>query len=201
MDKLIVNKISKNIIVSVSLFAMVMLPLVFISFHNNSIVFGFFHEGESQTMLTYTDNKNHYEIKYPSNWERSVKLNNEVIFIAPKDANSVSSPAGFVVKTIPTPGKNISTDAATKELTSQIQSAHKDFKLESTTPTTVDGKKATKIIFTATDSKLQNRKAMQTVVSNYESLYVLTYKASTDKYGSYENIANQMTNSYKFLPN
>ena len=195
------SEISKRIVIALSVLAIFMLSSGYIAFHNNSVVFGFFHEGESQTMLTYTDNKNHYEIKYPSNWERSVKLNNEVIFIAPKDANSVSSPAGFVVKTIPTPGKNISTDAATKELTSQIQSAHKDFKLESTTPTTIDGKKATKIIFTATDSKLQNRKAMQIVVSNYESLYVLTYKASTDKYGSYENIANQMASSYKFLPN
>ena len=196
-------EINKSVIVSFFLVGMFMLSIGFIAFHNNndSNVFGFFHEGESQTMLTYTDNKNHYVINYPNNWERSVKLNNEVIFIAPKDANSVSSPAGFVIKTIPTPGKNISTDAATKELTSQIQSAHKDFKLESTTPTTVDGKKATKIIFTATDSKLQNRKAMQIVVSNYENLYVLTYKASTDKYGSYENIANQMANSYKFLPN
>ena len=193
-------RISQSIIISVSLVSMFILPISFITFHNNSVAFGFFHEGESQTMLTYTDNKNHYEIKYPNNWERSVKLNNEVIFIAPKDANSVSSPAGFVVKTIPTPGKNISTDAATKELTSQIQSAHKDFILESTAPTTIDGKIATKIIFTATDSKLQNRKAMQIVVSNYESLYVLTYKASTDKYGSYENIANQMASSFKFLP-
>jgi hypothetical protein len=194
------SEISKRIVIVFPVLAVFMLSSGYFAFHNNSVVFGFFHEGESQTMLTYTDNKNHYEIKYPSNWERSVKLNNEVIFIAPKDPNSVSSPAGFVVKTIPTPGKNISTDAATKELTSQIQSAHKDFKLESTTPTTIDGKKATKIIFTATDSKLQNRKAMQIVVSNYESLYVLTYKASTDKYGTYENIANQMASSYKFLP-
>lgn len=168
--------------------------------NNNPPVFGFFHEGESQTFLTYTDNKNHYEIKYPNTWERSVKLNNEVLFIAPKDANSVSSPAGFVVKTIPTPGKNISTDAATKQLTSEIQAAHQDFNLESTTTTNIDGKKATKIIFTATDSKLQNRKAMQIVISNYENLYILTYKASTDKYGSYENTANQMVDSFKFLP-
>jgi len=165
------------------------------------MVLGFFHESQSQTLLTYTDNKNNFEISYPNNWERSVKLNNEVIFIAPKDANSVSSPAGFVVKAIPTPGKNISTDSATKELTREIQSVHKDFKLESTTPVTLDGKKATQIVFTATDSKLQNRKAIQIVGSNSESLYVLTYKASTDKFGTYENVANQMIKSFKFSTN
>ena len=194
-------KISKHNLVLLSLSTTIIIPIMLMGYSNNSVVFGSFFGGESQTMLTYTDNKHHFEIKYPNNWERSVKLNNEVIFIAPKDVNSVSSPAGFVVKTIPTPGKNISTDSATKELISQIQSEHKDFKLESNTPTTIDGKKASKIIFTATDSKLQNRKAMQIVVSNYESLYVLTYKASTDKYGSYEKTANEMIGSYKFLPN
>ena len=194
-------KISKHNLVLLSLSTTIIIPIMLMGYSNNSVVFGSFFGGKSQTMLTYTDNKHHFEIKYPNNWERSVKLNNEVIFIAPKDVNSVSSPAGFVVKTIPTPGKNISTDSATKELISQIQSEHKDFKLESNTPTTIDGKKASKIIFTATDSKLQNRKAMQIVVSNYESLYVLTYKASTDKYGSYEKTANEMIGSYKFLPN
>lgn len=196
------SKISNDKLVLLSLLTGIIIPIVLIGFNNNNpVVFGSLFGGESLTMLTYTDNKHNFEIQYPNNWERSVKLNNEVIFIAPKDVNSVSNPAGLVVKTIPTPGKNISTVSAAEELISQIQSEHKDFKLESNTPTTIDGKKASKIIFTATDSKLQNRKAMQIVISNYESLYVLTYKASTDKYGSYENTANQMINSFKFLPN
>ncbi len=192
--------ISKRTIVSSSLVAVFLLQLIYFT-NNNSLVLGFFHESQSESMLTYTDNKNNFEIKYPNNWERSVKLNNEVIFIAPKDVNSVSSPAGFVVKTIPTPGKNISTDSATKELTTEIQSVHKDFNLESTGPTTLDGKKATQIVFTATDSKLQNRKAIQIVGSNLENLYVLTYKASTDKFGTYESVANQMIKSFKYLTN
>lgn len=162
--------------------------------------FSFFHDSQTQTMLAYTDNRFHYEVKYPNNWEKSVKLNNEVIFIAPKDRDSVSSPAGFVVKVVPTPGKNISSVAATNELISQIKSVHKDFKQESNTPVLLDGKKATQVIFTATDSKLQNRKAMQIVVSNLENIYVLTYKASTDKYSSFENVAKDIVNSFKFLP-
>jgi hypothetical protein len=168
---------------------------------HQSFAFSFFPDGETQAMLTYTDNRFHYEVKYPNNWEKSVKLNNEVIFIAPKDTDSVSSPAGFVVKVIPTPGKNISSVAATNELISEIKSAHKDFKQESNTPAVLDGKKATQLVFTATDSKLQNRKAMQMVVSNFENIYVLTYKASTDKYGSFENVAKDIVNSFKFLPN
>ncbi|WP_458747282.1 PsbP-related protein [Candidatus Nitrosocosmicus sp. T] len=167
---------------------------------NGIFVFGFFHESQSQSMLTHTDNKFYFTVTYPSNWEKSVKLNNEIIFIAPKDKDSVSSPAGLVVKVVPTPGKNISADSASKQLVSQIQKEHKDFKLETSETSTVDGKKAVKVIFTATDSKLQNRKAIQIVFSNYENIYILTYKASLDKYNTFENTANDMIKSFKFLP-
>ena len=162
--------------------------------------FGFFHEVQGQSMLTFTDNKFHFSIDYPINWEKSVKLNNEIILIAPKDQDSVSSPAGLVVKVVPTPGKNISADSASKEIISQIQKEHKDFKLETSDTLTVDGKKAAKVVFTATDSKLQNRKANQIVVSNYENIYIITYKASLDKYNTFENTANDMIHSFKFLP-
>jgi hypothetical protein len=179
--------------------------LVFL-FHINQLAgkdllyFGFFHEVQGQSMLTHTDNKFHFTIDYPINWEKSVKLNNEIILIAPKDQDSVSSPAGLVVKVVPTPGKNISADSASKEIISQIQKEHKDFKLETSDTLTVDGKKAAKVVFTATDSKLQNRKANQIVVSNYENIYIITYKASLDKYNTFENTANDIIRSFKFLP-
>ncbi len=164
------------------------------------LIFGFFHETQSQSMLSHTDNKFYYTIDYPINWEKSVKLNNEIILIAPKDKDIVSSPAGLVVKVVPTPGKNISADSVSKGIISQIQKEHKDFKLEASDTLTVDGKKAVKVDFTATDSKLQNRKAMQIVVSNYENIYIITYKASLDKYNTFENTANEMIQSFKFLP-
>ncbi len=167
---------------------------------NDLLTFGFFHESQSQSMLKHTDNKFYFTIDYPTNWEKSVKLNNEIILIAPKDKDSVSSPAGLVVKVVPTPGKNISADSASKEIITQIQKEHKDYKMEASESLSVDGKKAAKVIFTATDSKLQNRKAMQIVVSNYENIYILTYKASLDKYSTFENTANDMIKSFKFLP-
>jgi hypothetical protein len=186
----------------------ILIPMVFLTFlfyinpfdNKDHLILGFFHESQSQSMLTHTDSKFHYKIDYPTNWEKSVKLNNEIILIAPKDRDSVSSPAGLVVKVVPTPGKNISADSASKEILTQIQKEHKDFKLESSAPLTLDGKNAVKAVFTATDSKLQNRKAMQIAVSNYENIYVLTYKASLDKYNTFEHTANDMINSFKFLP-
>lgn len=192
-----ISFVSSSFLITTSI---LILYLAILATHQN-VAFSFFHESQTQAMLTYKDNKFHFEVKYPNNWEKSVKLNNEVIFIAPKDTDSVSSPAGFVVKVVPTPGKNISSIAATNELISQIKSIHNDFKQESNTPVVLDGKKATQVIFTATDSKLQNRKAMQIVASNFENIYVLTYKASTDKYGSFENVAKDMVNSFKFVKN
>lgn len=192
-----ISFVSNSFLITTSI---LVLHLAILPTHQN-VAFSFFHESQTQAMLTYTDNKFHFEVKYPNNWEKSVKLNNEVIFIAPKDTDSVSSPAGFVVKVVPTPGKNISANAATNELISQIKSIHKDFKQESNAPVVLDGKKGTQVIFTATDSKLQNRKAMQLVVSNFENIYILTYKASTDKYGSFENVAKDMVNSFKFVTN
>ena len=164
------------------------------------LTFGFFHESQSQSMLTHTDNKFHFTIDHPANWEKSVKINNELILIAPKDRDSVSSPAGLVVKVVPTPGKNISADSASKEIITQIQKEHQDFKMEASEALTMAGKNAAKVVFTATDSKLQNRKAMQIVVSNYENIYIVTYKASLDKYNTFENTANDMIKSFKFLP-
>ena len=192
------QKCTGNVLISVVI-------LVFL-FHINQLAckdllnLGFFQEAQGQSMLTYTDNKFHFTIDYPINWEKSVKLNNEIILIAPKDKDSVSSPAGLVVKVVPTPGKNVSADSASKGIISQIQKEHKDFKLEGSDTLNVDGKKAVKVVFTATDSKLQNRKAMQIVVSNYENIYIITYKASLDKYNTFENTANDMIHSFKFLP-
>lgn len=185
---------------------LISMVLIAFMFHINQLVnkdlfiLGFFHESQSQSMLTYTDNKFYFTINYPANWEKSVKINNEIIFIAPKDKDSVSSPAGLVIKVVSTPGKNISADSASKEIISQIQLEHKDFTMEATDTLAVDGKKAVKVVFTATDSKIQNRKAMQIVFSNYENIYILTYKASLDKYNTFENTANDMIKSFKFLP-
>lgn len=167
--------------------------------NENTYVFGFFHENQKPQMLTHTDNKYDFSIDYPNNWEKSVKINNEVIFIAPKERDSVSSPAGVVIKVIPRMAGNISIDSAAKLLMSEIKSEHKDFNLEFTNPYNIDGKKAIQTVFTATDSKLQNRKAMQILTANNDNIFIITYKASTDKYPSYEKIANDMISSIKFI--
>lgn len=159
-------------------------------------------ESPKQPLITYDDNTFNFKIDYPLNWEKSVKINNEITFVAPKEMDSVSSPAGLIIKIIPSNNnpslKNVSVENAAKSLVTQLKKEHKDFKLESSKFTSIGGKKAIQIVFTATDNMLQNRKAMQIVTVNNNNIFIITYKANPDKFASYEGTIKDMLSSFKF---
>lgn len=186
-------------------------PLSPISLSIVTDAYGLF-ETQKQPLGTYDDSNFNFKIEYPLNWEKSVKINDEITFIAPKDKDSVSSPAGLIIKVIPssirdgansnnnlsTPVKNVSIESAAKSLVAQLKKTHKDFKLDSSKYTSIGGKKAMQIVFTATDNKLQNRKALQIVTINNNNIFIITYKANPDKFTNYESIVKDMLNSFKF---
>jgi eukaryotic-like serine/threonine-protein kinase len=176
---------------------------IYPSFTNNNNfqqAFGqFFFNENKHPMLTYESQNLNFKINYPDNWERSSNLNNETIFIAPKETDASSSPAGLVVKVMPIQSKNISIGSISNTLITQLKKAHKDFKLESSGQTLLDSKKSRQVIFTATDNNLQNRKALQIVTINQNNIFIITYKASLDKYAQYENTIKDMISSFKFL--
>ena len=159
---------------------------------------GFFHSGQKASMLTYENNEFKFRISYPDNWERSVKINNEITFVSPKDKDSVSSPAGLVIKVVPLQSKNVSLGPVSNALISELKKEHKDFKLESSQNSVIGGKTAKKIIFTATDNRLQERKALQVITINNNNIFIITYKASINKYSDYESTINDMISSFKF---
>ena len=166
---------------------------------NNSEALGLFHDKQEQTMLSYQNNEFDFKIDYPGNWERSVKINNEIVFVSPKEKDSVSNPAGLIIKVVPLQSKNVSVGALSNALTNELKKDYNDFKLESTSNLMVDGKNAKQIIFTATDSKFQNRKAFQIVTTDNTNAFILTYKASIDKYSQYESTVKDMISTFKFL--
>jgi len=176
---------------------------IYPSFTNNNNfqqAFGqFFFNENKHPMLTYESQNLNFKINYPNNWERSSNLNNETIFIAPKETDASSSPAGLVIKVIPIQSKNISIGSISNALIAQIKKAHKDFKLESSGQSILDSNKSRQVIFTATDNNLQNRKALQIVTINQNNIFIITYKASLDKYAQYENTIKDMISSFKFL--
>ncbi|MER5175417.1 MAG: PsbP-related protein [Candidatus Nitrosocosmicus sp.] len=169
--------------------------------NNNPNVLGllFFNDQKQPVMLTYENNSFNFKINYPNNWERSVKINNEITFIAPKESDTGSSPAGLVIKVVPLQLKNVSVESVSNALISQLKKEHKDFKLESSSQFNLDGKNGKQIIFTATDNNLQNRKAIQTITIDRNNIIIITYKASIDKYTQYENVIKDMISSFKFL--
>lgn len=155
---------------------------------DNNEALGFFHDKQKQSMLSYQNNEFRFTIDFPSDWERSVKLNNEVLFVSPKEKDSVSNPAGLIIKVVPLQSKNVSVGVLSNALTNELKKEYKDFKLESTSNLRVDGKNAKQIIFTATDSKFQNRKAFQIITTDNINVFIFTYKASIDKYAGYEMV-------------
>jgi len=166
--------------------------------YNTPEVLGFFFNDQKAPMLTYENNEFKFKISYPDNWERSVKINNEITFVSPKDKDSVSSPGGLIIKLVPLQSKNVSLGPVSNALISQLKKEHKDFKLESSQNSAIGGKNAKKIIFTATDNRLQERKALQIITINNNNIFIITYKASLDKYSTYESTINDMISSFKF---
>ena len=167
--------------------------------NNNSEALGLFHDKQEQAMLSYQNNEFDFKIDYPGNWERSVKINNEIVFVSPKEKDSVSNPAGLIIKVVPLQSKNVSVGALSNALTNELKKDYNDFKLESTSNLMVDGKNAKQIIFTATDSKFQNRKAFQIITTDNTNAFIFTYKASVDKYSQYESTVKDMVSTFKFL--
>ncbi len=166
---------------------------------NNSEALGLFHDKQTQTMLSYQNNEFDFKIDYPGNWERSVKINNEIVFVSPKEKDAVSNPAGLIIKVVPLQSKKVSVGTLSNALTNELKKDYKDFKLESTSNLMVDGKNAKQIIFTATDSKFQNRKAFQIITTDNTNVFIFTYKASIDKYSQYESTVKDMISTFKFL--
>ena len=168
------------------------------TYNNTPEALGFFFNDQKAPMLTYENNEFKFKISYPDNWERSVKINNEITFVSPKDKDSVSSPGGLIIKVVPLQSKNVSLGPVSNALISQLKKEHKDFKLESAQNSAIGGKNAKKIIFTATDNRLQERKALQIITINNNNIFIITYKASLDKYSTYESTINDMISSFKF---
>jgi eukaryotic-like serine/threonine-protein kinase len=81
--------------------------------------------------------------------------------------------------------------------TSELKKSNPNLKLSESTSTTLAGKPAFKIIFSATDNNQVERKAMQlwTVIGNKAVL--ITYKAQPDKYSSYLSTIEKMIGSFQ----
>jgi serine/threonine-protein kinase len=80
---------------------------------------------------------------------------------------------------------------------SELKKTNPDLEISESSSTTLAGKPAHKVVFSATDNNQVKRKALQlwTVVDNKAIL--ITYKAQPDKYSSYLPTIEKMINSFQ----
>ncbi len=193
-----VNHVKKKLFLSIILVFLIQIAFIYkINIFPASGLF--FFDQNKPIMLTYENHALNFKMNYPNNWERSSKITNESLFIAPKDSDSNTSPAGLVVKVMQVKSKNSSINSISNILIFQLKKTHKDFKLESKSYFNIDNKKGIKIVFTATDTNQKIRKAFQIITLYKNKIYIITYKASPEKFSQYENMINNMISSFKFL--
>ena len=150
-----------------------------------------------EQFLTYEDITTGISIQFPSNWEKSVNLNNFVIFRAPPETDTRVYPAALGLKIQELTSQNVSLQEVTKVQMSELKKTNPDLELSESTSTTLAGKPAHKVAFSATDNNQVQRKALQlwTVIDNKAIL--ITYKAQPDKYSSYLPIIEKMIDSFQ----
>jgi hypothetical protein len=136
-------------------------------------------------------------IQFPSNWEKSVNLDNFITFRAPPETDTRIYPAAFGLKIQELASKSVLLQEITKVQISELKKSNPKLEFSESTSTTLAGKPAYRVVFTATDNNQVERKAMQiwTIIDNKAIL--ITYKAQPDKYSTYLPTIERMIGSFK----
>jgi eukaryotic-like serine/threonine-protein kinase len=170
---------------------------IFITIVLTSLLFLHGQALAQEQFLTYEDITTGISIQFPSNWEKSVNLNNFVTFRAPPETDTRVYPAALGLKIQELTSQDVSLQEVTKAQMSELKKTNPDLKISESSSTTLAGKPAHKVVFSATDNNQVKRKALQlwTVVDNKAIL--VTYKAQPDKYSSYLPTIEKMINSFQ----
>lgn len=150
-----------------------------------------------EQFLTYEDITTGISIQFPSNWEKSVNLDNFVTFRAPPEIDTRIYPAALGLKIQELASKSVLLQEVTKVQLSELRKSNPNLEFSESTSTTLAGKPAYRVVFTATDNNQVERKAMQiwTIIDNKAIL--ITYKAQPDKYSTYLPTIERMISSFQ----
>jgi hypothetical protein len=150
-----------------------------------------------EQFLTHEDITTGISIQFPSNWEKSVNLDNFVTFRAPPETDTRIYPAALGLKIQELASKSALLQEVTKVQISELRKSNPNLAFSESTSTTLAGKPAYRVVFTATDNNQVERKAMQiwTIIDNKAIL--ITYKAQPDKYSTYLPTIERMIGSFQ----
>jgi eukaryotic-like serine/threonine-protein kinase len=154
------------------------------------------------SFLAYSDPILGIKIEYPSGWTQALEGAGLVTFTAnleSDDSNTYPAAVGIKVQNLVS-SKNISLNEITKIQIKDLKQSHPDFKLIESTESMLGGNNmAHKIVFTATDDREHQRKAMQIWTLKGDKAYLITYKAEPEKYSKYLPTIQKMIDSFQII--
>ncbi len=163
--------------------------------------FGSFHEnpiitiGLDSEFLTYDDIITGFSIKYPPDWERAQHLDKSVTFLAPRESNSDTNPAGLGIMVIEVES-NKTLASITQNQLNKLKNLYPDIQILESMETIFLGHPSHMIIFTATDNTQSMRKAMQIWFKEDNKAFLMTYKSDNQRYSKYLPTIDKMLNSF-----
>ena len=172
-----------------------------VDYLEHNLAFGSFHEnpiitiGLDSEFLTYDDIITGFSIKYPPDWERAQHLDKSVTFLAPRESNSDTNPAGLRIMVIEVES-NKSLASITQNQLNTLKNLYPDIQILESMETIFLGHPSHMIIFTATDNTQSMRKAMQIWFKEDNKAFLMTYKSDNQRYSKYLPTIDKMLNSF-----
>jgi len=172
-----------------------------VDYLEHNLAFGSFHEnpiitiGLDSEFLTYDDIITGFSIKYPPDWERAQHLDKSVTFLAPRERNSDTNPAGLGIMVIEVES-NKTLASITQNQLNTLKNLYPDIQILESMETIFLGHPSHMIIFTATDNTQSMRKAMQIWFKEDNKAFLMTYKSDNQRYSKYLPTIDKMLNSF-----
>ena len=201
MFKLVISVPSNTmILVSLSLIISSTSVIILYSTLQASAFFGMpSPSANNNNFITYQDSALGIKIDYPVGWTHELHAGSLVTFLASLESDSNTYPAGLGVTVKHLGSRNTSLNEVTKVQIKNLTQSHPDFKLVESTNSILAGNIAHKIVFSATDNMIHERKAMQIWTFKGDNAYLLTYKAEPGKYSKYLPTVQKMIDSFQII--
>ena len=186
---------------SIALSVLTIFSIFLIDYLEHNLAFGSFHEnpiitiGLDSEFLTYDDIITGFSIKYPPDWERAQHLDKSITFLAPRESNSDTNPAGLEIMVIEVES-NKTLASITQNQLNKLKNLYPDIQILESMETIFLGHPSHMIIFTATDNTQSMRKAMQIWFKEDNKAFLMTYKSDNQRYSKYLPTIDKMLNSF-----
>ena len=147
--------------------------------------------------LPYENSARGIRMMYPANWEKLENVMGSIVaFRSPQEGASDRFREGVNVVTEDLPA-GVTLDAYTNVSLTQLRNIITDFNLTESSPTTLSGNPAQKIVYTGKQGTY-DLKFMQVLCVKGGKGYVISYVAEASEFSAYSQRAQQIIDSFEF---